>query len=344
MTATKSDQSVITDAWVDLVTMLFGAWLMIGIFLDGYAHTNLIDELESFFTPWHAVFYSGFLATSAWVIWIVYRNVRLGRSWREAIPAGYGPTVFGLGLFGLGGLGDGIWHTIFGIEAGVDALLSPTHFMLFVGGLLGLSTAIRTSRVRNPGVELAASDRAPLILSLLLVTAALAFFAVYMWIPTQVWAMGIPYEEAQGAVGYVVGGALVSTGVLLSPVLIVLRWWVLPAGIFLIIWPIVNAAIAVAFTMDLATGLAFGLAGGVIGELSRAVLRPGPHRRGASLTAISLTVAAAWTACLVAFEVSADILWPPEVWSGLVVLTGLVTWGLGWMALPDRDRGPMPNS
>ena len=344
MTRTKTEPAIVTDAWVDLVTMLLGAWLMIGIFLDGYAHTNLIDELESFFTPWHAVFYSGFLATSAWVGWIVYRNVKRGLRWQDAIPAGYGPTVFGLGLFGIGGLGDAIWHSIFGIESGVDALLSPTHFMLFVGGLMGLSTAIRTSRARNPGTRVATADRAPLILSLLLVTAALAFFAVYMWSPTQVWALEIPYEEAQGAVGYVVAGALVSTVVMLAPVFLVLRWWVLPAGVFLIIWPIVNVAIAVAFTMDLATGLAFGLAGGLAGEISTAVLRPGPHRRGAGLIAASSAVVLAWTACLVAFEVTSDILWPPEIWAGLVVLSGLATWGIGWLTLPDSGRGPLPIS
>ncbi|MDX1468736.1 MAG: hypothetical protein R3258_05305 [Acidimicrobiia bacterium] len=344
MTATRTESSLVTDAWADLVTMLLGAWLMIGIFLDGYAHTNLVDQLESFFTPWHAVFYSGFLATSAWVFWIVYRNVRLGRSWREAIPIGYGPTVFGLGLFGLGGLGDGIWHSVFGIESGIDALLSPTHFMLFVGGLLGLSTAIRTTRARNPATDLMPSDRAPLILSLLLVTAALAFFAVYMWIPAQIWAIGIPYEEAQGAVGYVVAGALVATAVMVAPVLIVLRWWNLPAGVFLVIWPVVNAAIAVAFTMDLETALAFGIVGGVTGELLRRVLQPGPLRRGASLLVTSLAVATAWAACLIAFEVVSDILWPPEIWTGLVVLSGLATLGIAWIALPDRARGPAPNS
>lgn len=336
----KNEPALITDAWVDLATMLFGSWLMIGIFLDGYAHTTRLDELESFFTPWHAVFYSGFLATTAWVGWIVYRNVRHGLRWRDAIPIGYGPTVFGLGLFGLGGVGDGIWHSIFGIEAGIEALLSPTHFMLFVGGLLGLSTVIRTSRARNPGSDLAAADRAPLILSLLLVTAALAFFAVYMWIPAQIWAMGIPYEEAQGAVGFVVAGALVATGVMLSPVLIVLRWWVLPPGVFMVVWPIVSAAIAVAFTMDLATSLAFGLVGGLAGELMRAALSPSPLRRGASLIVSSLPVVAAWIACLVAFEITDEIVWPPEIWSGLVVLSGLSALGLAWIALPDRESAP----
>lgn len=33
-------------------------------------------------------------------------------------------------IFGLGGFGDMIWHTVFGIEVGTNALFSPTHLML----------------------------------------------------------------------------------------------------------------------------------------------------------------------------------------------------------------------
>jgi hypothetical protein len=34
---------------------------------------------------------------------------------------------FGLGIFAMGGVGHGIWHTDFGIETSIYALLSPTH-------------------------------------------------------------------------------------------------------------------------------------------------------------------------------------------------------------------------
>jgi hypothetical protein len=39
-----------------------GTWLMIGLFVDGWAHNNLGEALETSFTPWNAVFYSGFAA------------------------------------------------------------------------------------------------------------------------------------------------------------------------------------------------------------------------------------------------------------------------------------------
>lgn len=45
-----------------LVTVLLATWLIGGVFVDGWAHNNLA-KLETFFTPWHALLYSGFAAT-----------------------------------------------------------------------------------------------------------------------------------------------------------------------------------------------------------------------------------------------------------------------------------------
>ena len=332
----------VTDARTDLVTMIFALWLMIGLFLDGYAHTNLIDELESFFTPWHAVFYSGFLASAGWVAWLIYKGVAGGRSIREAIPAGYGPTVLGLLLFGLGGIGDGIWHTLFGIEAGIDALLSPTHFMLFTGGILGLSTAIRTSRVRNRGDAINRQDRGPLLLSLLLVTGALAFFAAYMWVPGQSSILEVPYVEAEGAISYFIAGLLVSTVILLVPALIVLRWWRLPQGFSLVTWLVISVAIALSFSMNLAVSFIFGLVGGLAGELAVLTWKPGPENRPGSLLALTLMPLAAWSAFMLAIATGVGTDWAPEIWAGSIVLSGLAAAGLGWIVLPDSDRGPVP--
>ena len=42
-----------------------GIWLLLGLFIDGYAHSEVIDtDTEDFFTPWHAIFYSCLLYTS----------------------------------------------------------------------------------------------------------------------------------------------------------------------------------------------------------------------------------------------------------------------------------------
>jgi hypothetical protein len=62
-----------TDSRRDLVTELLGLWLLLAVFLDGWAHLHL-PGLETFFTPWHAALYSGMLATAAWTGAVIWRN------------------------------------------------------------------------------------------------------------------------------------------------------------------------------------------------------------------------------------------------------------------------------
>jgi hypothetical protein len=111
----------------DLVTIVLGLWLIGGVFADGFAHNNLRDTLEGFFSPWHAILYSGFTATALWIAWLVAGQARAGLRGLNALPIGYEWGALGVIVFGLGGVGDLIWHSVFGIEVGTSALLSPTH-------------------------------------------------------------------------------------------------------------------------------------------------------------------------------------------------------------------------
>src|SRR6266542_6356168 len=121
-TAAADAGSVRRMSWAeDLVTLVLAAWLIGGLFLDGWAH-NTRPQLETFFTPWHAAFYSGFAATAAWMGWLVWtRHRAAGGSWRAAVPAGYGLGLAGLALFVVSGLGDMTWHLVFGIEQDITA-------------------------------------------------------------------------------------------------------------------------------------------------------------------------------------------------------------------------------
>ena len=66
----RSDTRAHRTTWgEDLITVVLGSWLTLGGFVDGYAHRNL-DTPETFFTPWHAVLYSGYLAVACgWDGW-----------------------------------------------------------------------------------------------------------------------------------------------------------------------------------------------------------------------------------------------------------------------------------
>jgi hypothetical protein len=125
----------------DLVTALLGGWFAVGLMLDAWAHNN-VPGLETFFTPWHAVFYSGFLATAGWVLWTCRDMLRSGLT---SVPVGYSATLVAIVAFGLGGVGDLAWHTAFGIEQDIAILFSPTHLVLVGSMLVIVTTPLRSA-------------------------------------------------------------------------------------------------------------------------------------------------------------------------------------------------------
>ena len=162
----------------DLVTELLGVWLLLAVFVDGWAHLNQ-PGLESFFTPWHAGIYSGFAAAAVWTAAVLWRNRIPGRprSWADAVPPGYRGTVLGVAAFGVAGALDMLWHETLGIEVSLDALVSPTHLMLGFSLFLILGTGVRSARAGSAGAPFRWT--APAILSLALMTGLGAFFLVY---------------------------------------------------------------------------------------------------------------------------------------------------------------------
>mgnify|MGYP005750536993 FL=1 len=108
-----------------IVAML---WFFIGAWIDSSAHTYLIDDIETFFTPWHAVLYSGY-AFSVLVAIYVKNKIKDYK---------FDVGVLGAVVFGIGGASDAVWHTLLGIETGVEPLVSPSHLMLFLGAFLML--------------------------------------------------------------------------------------------------------------------------------------------------------------------------------------------------------------
>src|SRR5262249_12129001 len=61
----------------DWLMTALGAWLLGGLYLDGWAHIH-VPGLETFFTSWHAVLYSGYLAGAVALVVTFLRNRRGG--------------------------------------------------------------------------------------------------------------------------------------------------------------------------------------------------------------------------------------------------------------------------
>src|SRR5215216_1886720 len=105
----------------DWAVVLASLWFIAGLFLDGWAHANLASSLETFFTPWHGVLYSGFFAVAGVLLVCQARNMMRGHIWMQALPRGYLLALLGVALFSFGGVGDLVWHSILGIEANAEA-------------------------------------------------------------------------------------------------------------------------------------------------------------------------------------------------------------------------------
>jgi hypothetical protein len=104
-------------------------WFLVGTWIDASAHRYLNVDLESFFTPWHAVLYSGYAFS---VLSVAYVKTSIKD---YSIDIG----ILGAVIFGIGGGLDLLWHTFLGIEQGVEPLVSPSHLMLFLGAFLMLA-------------------------------------------------------------------------------------------------------------------------------------------------------------------------------------------------------------
>ena len=109
-------------------------WFFSGAWIDSSAHTYLIDDIETFFTPWHGVLYSGY-AFSVLVVMYIKNKMKDYK---------FDIGVLGAVIFGIGGASDAIWHTLLGIETGVEPLITPSHLMLFLGSFLMLDYVFTT--------------------------------------------------------------------------------------------------------------------------------------------------------------------------------------------------------
>ncbi len=107
--------------------------LMGGVVQDGWAHGHgLVDQ--SFLTPWHAILYGTMVLNGIVLGAIAVRSVMRGYPLRYALPFGYWTSLIGVILFACGGVFDLWWHTRYGIEADITALISPSHLWLALGG------------------------------------------------------------------------------------------------------------------------------------------------------------------------------------------------------------------
>lgn len=162
----------------DAVFTALALWMVAGVTWDFAFHRSGISfEEEGFLTVPHAVFYTAFLAIVVLFGVGILRNRSRGASWQETVPLGYGYGLLGIALFAVGGPMDVLWHQAFGAEAGIEALVSPTHLLLATGAVLFFSSPLRAAWIR--GVDTSLLGQLPMLFSAGFVTISIAAFGMY---------------------------------------------------------------------------------------------------------------------------------------------------------------------
>ena len=113
----------------DWAVILASLWFLAGQFLDGWAHNNLASSLETFFTPWHAVLYTGYFAVAGVLLFTQVRNMQRGYPWTHAVPNGYWLSLLGVALFSVGGvaISSPIWRRCVSSASIVVTSWSSSH-------------------------------------------------------------------------------------------------------------------------------------------------------------------------------------------------------------------------
>ena len=333
----------------DLVTCMFATWLIQGLTMDAWAHTNQ-TKLETVVTPWHALFYGGFVVTAAWICWQIHLNFKAGRSGLGAVPVGYGVALIGMGLFFLSGVGDQIWHAKFGIERDLEAFLSPSHTLLVIGMAL-LVTAPFRSMWSDPRPRATSFlSLLPAVWSLSLMVLLFALFGNYIVVfpsdlPTisrAAFAAGFPGDAPPPLLDvfsarFQVQGVVMlylTTLLLVAPVLLALRRWPLPFGSITFMWTLVVASNLVAYQYNRGWTLVAVVAVGLVAGYLVLRLRPTGDRLAMFHLFAALAPVGLWSMYFLVLAVAYNVGWPAELAVGVGAIAGMITLMLAYLMIP----------
>lgn len=307
-------------------------WFVVGLFLDGWAH-NHVPELETFFTPWHAVFYSGYLLLA-----IVLATMKL-RSGKNGVPPGYGEAMVGALVFFVGGVGDMLWHEAFGVEKDIEALFSPTHLVLAVGTVLMLAApwlaAVRTGK---PAKTFA--GQLPAILAVTYVASAIMFLTQFHhWSDLRLVGELPTRQTADLRQALAMGGYLWHVAILMGAAILLLRTLPHRLGTFTVLFAVSTFGMAVMrqwLFLDALPLVCLAYVAGFFADLWAERLQP-IDKRLQSFRWFTAGVPAVLIALLHAYAIPIHgTWWSVHMWTGAVAIaacTGLI---VGLAAVPPK--------
>ncbi|MFL5804187.1 MAG: hypothetical protein ACJ8CR_20875 [Roseiflexaceae bacterium] len=339
----------------DRIMVVLMAWLLGGAYLDVWAHNHL-SGLDSFFTLWHAILYTGYFALAIFLGAPPLYKLTRGYPWSRSLPDGYMVSLLGVGMFLLGGVGDLIWHTVFGLERHFEVALSIPHLTLKFSALL-IGCGPLSAAWRRIALEETQGWSAlwPMVLTAAFVLSGLTYFTglanpfAYPWAVvgfragvaagTEISSLA-GYTQVPNEVGQVLGvlAIIVHTGMLMGLILLLVRRWVLPFGSLALIFSI-NASLMAAVYGPTQYGLVpimtlSGLAAdGLLGWLRPSVARVAALRVFAFAVPTIL-----YMLYFVVLLWSRGVEWPMTVWTGSIVVAGLFGLGVSYLVVPPESQ------
>jgi len=330
----------------DLVMGLLSLVFVSGVYLDGWAHAHgLVDR--TFFTPWHAVLYTGYLVNAMVLVVALVLNHAHGFAWKHAMPAGYEVSLLGVPLFVVAGIGDLWWHTIFGFEVNLESVLSPTHLLLAFSGILIMGGPLRAT-LRRPSIPLEGSFSGTLVQGwktllpmLLSQTALLSVFTFF----TQ---FAHPFVTSEAVLTFytveqalLLASILLQTGLLMGVSFLLIRRWRLPLGALTLIFSLNGALMSV--LAEQYRLIPTMLLAGIVADLLLWLLKPAATRPVA-LRLFAFLVPLVLYLCyflilMVGYGMFTGTVifnWPIDLWLGASVMAGMVSLVLSYLLVPPE--------
>ncbi|MET0418810.1 MAG: hypothetical protein ABW022_22575 [Actinoplanes sp.] len=327
------------ERWIMLVA---SAWLVTGLQLDAYAHATT-PELETFWTPWHAVLYSGIAASGLTLVWLLRSRLPAIPTYASvlALPNALRVPMLGMAFLLVGGGVDTLWHNVFGIEQGLEIFVSPSHELIILGMVL-----VAAGPALMLGDRLSPGDHALATISALLSALPLHIYSLHASV-LGIYPLGTGDTPARifGHDAQLMHGYLFTTILLLLPIVLLGRRWRLPIGVPAVLVAVPAAAMHLMFLSEdpwwpaLTVALAAAGAEVVLRVLGRLVrLTPAA---GWVVVGLLAPVLVWGTLFLVGYTRTGDIGWNVHVVTGLLTLTALTGVGTVLVArhiqVPPRD-------
>lgn len=322
---------------LDLVVGAASLWIAFAFFIDAWSHENL--PVESFFTWSHALIYGGMLVLVGALVFA-----------RREIPRAYRVPLLGVPIFLLGGAADMVWHHFFGIEEGVDIILSPTHETIGLGLML-VSSAPVFSALRYRAELRSLVAQLPMLFSVASWMVMVHFATAYaldpaagrLNAPPDAHAFSSSYFTATAITYYkLVGGILVlllQSFIVATFSLFVATRFDLRPGALTLLLVLGNTVPMLPFTNDsplLLTTALMSLLAGIVGDVLIARMGPLP-RPASSYRIFAVAVPATYAAIYVATTVIlSGSWWDWSVLASVVIFAGVIGLGLSLLMFPGE--------